>query len=95
MSGSRVPHLQIRNGIYHLRLRGPEDVRPRLRLRAVRRSLSDCGLRGAEKLAVILAAKVREAFDMIKCAELDSAAARQLVQRWFEDRIRDAECRGA
>jgi hypothetical protein len=37
MSGSRGPHLERRNGIYHLRVRVPNDVRLRVDLLEVRR----------------------------------------------------------
>jgi len=38
-SGSRVPHLQRRHGTFHLRVRVPDDLRLRVGLREVRRSL--------------------------------------------------------
>ena len=94
VSGSRIPYLQSRNGVYHLRMRVPDDVRSRLGLLEVRRSLGDCSFRRAKLLTVIFAERVREAFEMIQKLELDQSSARALVRRCFEDRKREAEDRG-
>lgn len=91
MSGSRVPHLQRRNGIFHLRVRVPHDVRLRVGLSEVRRSLETYHLREAQTLAAFFVARLRGAFEMIKHQEFGKDDARQLVAACFEELVKEAE----
>ena len=68
MSGGRFPHLQRRNGIFHLRMRVPRDVWLRVGLREVRRSLATYSPREAQTLAAIYVARLKGVFEMIKKA---------------------------
>lgn len=94
MSGSRGPHLQRRNGVFHLRMRVPDAVRQQLGLREVRRSLQTYHNRRAQTLAAICVARLREAFDMILSKELSQAQARQIVVSCFDDLVAETEGHG-
>lgn len=83
MSGVRAPHLQRRNGIYHLRVRVPDNVRPLLGLSEVRRSLSTYSFTKARSLAARYAARVMEAMKLIAEKELSGDRARTVVQQCF------------
>lgn len=91
MSGSRGPHLQRRNGVFHLRMRVPGALRQQLGLREVRRSLQTYHNRRAQTLAAICVARLREAFDMILSKELSQAQARQIVVSCFDDLVAETE----
>lgn len=52
LSGSRTPHLQRRQGTYHLRVRVPDELRLRVGLLEVRRSLRVHTLSEARPLAL-------------------------------------------
>jgi hypothetical protein len=62
VSGSRVPHLQRRQGTYHLRVRVPDDLRLRIGLHEVRRSLRVHTLTEARPLPVSFKAGARWRF---------------------------------
>ncbi len=83
MSGVRAPHLQRRDGIYHLRIRVPDAIRPQVGKTELVRSLRTCSLRKARPLAALLTALVMEAFEMIKLNEMTTHEARKLVQDCF------------
>lgn len=95
MSGSRAPHLQRRNGIYHLRVRVPDHVRPRLGQNEVHRSLGTYACSRARILAATYAARVMGAFKMIAENDLSTERARQLVRSCFADLIKETENYGA
>jgi integrase len=94
MSGNRAPHLQRRNGIYHLRVRVPDDVRLRLGRSEVRRSLGTYAHGKARSLAARYAARVMEAFVMIKQQDFTAERARSLVQNCFWDLVAETESYG-
>lgn len=83
MSGVRAPHLQRRDGIYHLRIRVPDAIRPHVGKTELVRSLRTYSLRKARPLAALLTALVMEAFEMIKVGEMTTHDARALVQNIF------------
>lgn len=84
-SGSRVPHLQRRHGTYHLRVRVPDDLRVRIGLSEVRRSLHVHTFAAARPLALKYAARVMEVFEMAKATDLTKERIRSLIQDRFED----------
>lgn len=79
MSGSRVQHLQRRSGIFHLRVRVPDDIRSLVGLTEVRRSLRTYQPSRARTLAAVFAARVFEVFDMVRTRELSKDQVRGLV----------------
>lgn len=85
MSGRRAPHLQRRNGIYHLRVRVPDAVRPLIGRSEVRRSFATSSYSEARSLAARHAAKVMEAFEVIVRSQLTVEKARAVVQACFAD----------
>lgn len=90
-SGSRAPHLQLRRGVVHLRVRVPGDVRPILGLREVRRSLGPCGHTRARLLVAIYAARVMEAFEMVRVEQPTRERALQQIRRCFSDLVEQRE----
>lgn len=86
-SGSRVPHLQRRHGTYHLRVRVPDDLRLRIGLREVRRSLHVHTFAEARPLALKYAARVMEVFEMARAVEL----TKDRLGAMIVDRFRDLE----
>lgn len=94
MSGVRAPHLQRRNGVYHLRMRVPDAVRPRLGRCEVRRSLATYNVGRARTLAARYAARVLEAFEMIRSEEFSREDARTLVVSCFSDLNVEMEAQG-
>ena len=94
MSGVRSPHLQRRNGIYHLRVRVPDDVRSLLGRSEVRRSLGTYVYGRARRSAAIYAARVLETFVMIRQTEMTKADAAELVSACFHDLVRETEAEG-
>lgn len=94
MSGSRAPHLQRRNGIYHLRMRVPDHIRSRIDQGEVHRSLGTYVLRHARLLAATYSARVMGAFAMIASTDLTKIQARQLVASCFHDLVKETEAVG-
>lgn len=94
MSGSRFPHLQRRNGMYHLRVRVPDHIRPRIGQGEVHRSLGTYVPRIARILAVTYSARVMGVFDMIASSDLTKTQARQLVASCFHDLVKETEAVG-
>jgi polyhydroxyalkanoate synthesis regulator phasin len=95
MSGVRAPHLQRRDGVYHLRLRVPDAIRPLVGKTEIVRSLKTCLIRVARLRAALLTALVMEAFEMIKATEMTTDAARKLVQDCFVQAIAEQDSVGA
>lgn len=91
MSGTGAPHLQRRNGAFHVRVRVPSDVRLRLGMGEVCRSLGSCSYARAKSLAAIFAGRLKEAFVVIVGEGLDQAKARELVRGCFRDLIAETE----
>lgn len=83
--GSHVPHLQRRQGAYHLRVRVPDRLRVRVGLREVRRSLRVHTFAQARPLALKYAARVMEVFEMAQSQELTRDQVLVLIQRCFDD----------
>ena len=94
MSGSRSPHLQRREGVYHLRLRVPDAIRSQVGKTELVRSLRTYSLRKARPLASLLSALVMEAFEMIKVSEMTTHDARRLVQNIFVQVMAEQESYG-
>ncbi|MGH6653313.1 MAG: DUF6538 domain-containing protein [Sphingopyxis sp.] len=91
MTGTRVQHLQRRSGIYHLRVRVPDDIRSLVGLTEVRRSLRTNQSSRARILAAVCAARVFEVFEMVKSSKLSKEQIRNLVSSLFEEMKRDIE----
>lgn len=91
MSGVRVPHLQCRNGIYHLRVRVPACVQPKLGLREVRRSLGSCGFVRAKALVPTYVHRVKGVFGVIQNTNVTKEQARVLVQACFRRLVAETE----
>jgi integrase len=89
-SGSRVPHLQRRHGTFHLRVRVPDDLRVRVGLREVRRSLHVHTFAEARPLALKYAARVMEVFEMIRASELTKDRIGAMIVDRFSDLERAA-----
>lgn len=84
-SGARVPHLQRRQGTYHLRVRVPDDLRVRIGLREVRRSLRVHTFAEARPLALTYAARVLEVFQVTRAADLSRQEIVDLIRTCFAD----------
>jgi len=91
MSGSRVPHLLCRNGIYHFRMKVPAYVQSTLGSREVHRSFGSCSLARARALAAIYAVRMKGVFAVMHNCDLTQSEARSLVQTCFHDLVREAE----
>lgn len=92
MSGIYAPHLQRRNGIYHLRMRIPDRLRERVERLEVNRSLKTYSSVKARKLAAIVSAQLQETFEVIeKNTEITPAEARNLLQFCFRDFCKDID----
>lgn len=85
LSGTHAPHLQRRNGIFHLRLRVPEELRLRIGLCEVKRSLRTYSDSKARLLAAIYVPRVRGAFEMLRAKEFSREHAHQIVREVFYD----------
>jgi hypothetical protein len=83
LSGGHGPHLQRRNGIYHLRLRVPDELRLRVGLREIRRSLQTYSDSKARLLAAIYVPRVRSAIEMLKAGEFSRENAQRLIRGCF------------
>ena len=91
MSGARPQHLQLRHGTYHLRVRVPDDLRARVGLSEVRRSLNAHTLSTARPLALKYAARLMEVFQMLRESDISKEHARRWVAKCFADMAADAE----
>lgn len=94
MSGVLAPHLQRREGVYYLRVRVPDVIRPLVGKTEIVRSMRTGLLREARLRAALLTALVLETFDMIKTTEMTNAEARSLIQQCFANVIAEQERRG-
>ncbi|WP_374284674.1 DUF6538 domain-containing protein [Novosphingobium sp.] len=95
MSGVRAPHLQRRDGVYYLRLRVPDALRPVVGQTEIVKSLRTALLRIARPRSALLTALVMEAFEMIKVTEMTTDDARKLVQGCFAQVIAEQDALGA
>lgn len=84
-SGARVPHLQRRQGTYHLRVRVPDDLRVRIGLREVRRSLRVHTFAQARPLALTYAARVLEVFQVARATDLTRQEIVDLIRTCFAE----------
>lgn len=91
MSGVRAPHLQRREGIYHLRIRVPDAIRPLVGKTEIVKSLRTASLRIARPRCALLAALVMEAFEVIKTSEMTASDAKRLIQSCFVQAIAEQE----
>lgn len=91
MSGGRAQHLQRRSGIFHLRIRVPDDLRSLVGLKEVRRSLHTYQLSRARILAAVCAARVFEVFAMLRAKELSKDQICVLICNLFEMMKREVE----
>lgn len=80
--------------MYHLRVRVPDHIRPRIGQGEVHRSLGTYVPRHARLLAVTYSARVMGVFDMIASTDLTKTQARQLVASCFHDLVRATEAVG-
>ena len=94
MSGRRPPHLQRRNGIYHLRMRVPDRLRERVGRLEVRKSLRTYSPSRARKLAATVSAKLREAFMIIdENTNVTPDEARELIYACFAETRKEVDLR--
>jgi integrase len=91
MSGSCAQHLQRRSGIFHLRIRVPDDLRSLVGLAEVRRSLHTYQISRARILAAVCAARVFEVFAVLRLKELSKDQVRGLICNLFEVMKREVE----
>ncbi len=92
MSGTHAPHLQRRNGIYHLRMRIPGRLRHRVERMEVNRSLKTYSSVIARNLAAKVSAQVQETFIVIeKNTQLTPADARNLLQHCVQGFIDEVD----
>ena len=84
MTGSRPQHLLRRNGTYYLRVRVPTDLQALVGLSEVRRTLAVHVLSKAKPIALKLASRVLETFDVLHQKSYSKDEARRLVQGCFE-----------
>lgn len=92
MSGVRSPHLQRRNGIYHLRMRVPDRLRARIERLEVSKTLGTYSSVVARHSAVKFSARVQEIFAMIEQdVTINPKEARRLIRRCFSDIQRAAD----
>lgn len=91
MSGVRAPHLQRRDGVYYLRLRVPDALRPLVGQTEIVKSLRTASIRIARPRSALLTALVMEAFDVIKTTEMTANDAKRLIQGCFVQAIAKQE----
>lgn len=91
MSGSHVPHLQYRQGIYHLRMRVPDDLRSRVGMSEVTRSLKTGSFSKANRLVTRYAARLKETFEVLTNANYTKERARSLIQTCFADLAKETD----
>lgn len=91
VSGVRAQHLQRRSGIFHLRVRVPDDIRSLVGLTELRRSLRTYQPARARVLAAVYAARVFEVFNVIRTKELSKDQVRGLICNLFEQMKREVE----
>lgn len=91
VSGVRAQHLQLRSGIFHLRVRVPDDIRSLVGLTEVRRSLRTFQPARARVLAAVYAARVFEVFEMARTTELSREQVRGLMANLFKEMEREIE----
>lgn len=91
LSGRYAPHLQRRNGIFHLRVRVPDELRLRIGLREVRRTLRTHSPTRASFLASIYVPRVREVFEMLRTKDFTKEHALVMLRSRFADLRRIAE----
>ena len=91
MSGTGIRHLQRRDGIFHLRMRVPDDVRQMIGQREIRRSLGSCGIRTARRLVAIYAARILEAFEMVRILGNDQENVAKVMQHCLGDIVAQTE----
>lgn len=85
MSGARPRYLQRRQGTYHLRVRVPDDLRARVGMLEVKRSLGVHDISSARRLSLACAARLMETFEMLRTNTLDTQTIRSLVRTCFTD----------
>ena len=79
MSGSRPQHLQLRCGTYHLRVRVPDELRVRVGLLEIRRSLRVHTLTRARPLALKYGARVMEIFQVVRSRNVSKEVVQALI----------------
>ncbi len=86
MSGVRFPHLQRRNGIYHLRMRVPDRLRLRIERSEVSKSLGTYSSILAQRFAAKISGRLQEVFVVIEQdVYISPKEARKLVRTCFSD----------
>lgn len=86
MSGVCSPHLQRRNGIFHLRMRVPDRLRPRLERIEINRSLKTYSSMTARKLSANVLVSLQETLTMVENdIQITPEKARAMVQSCFEE----------
>lgn len=86
MSGVRFPHLQRRNGIYHLRMRVPDRLRLRIERLEVSKSLGTYSGILAQRSAAKVSGRLQEVFVVIEQdVYISPKEARKLVRACFSD----------
>lgn len=91
LSGSHVPHLQYRQGTYHLRMRVPDDLRSRVGMSEVTRSLRTGSFSKAHRLVTRYAARLKETFEVLTNTNYTKERARSLIQHCFADLAKETD----
>lgn len=88
---STTPHLQRRNGMFHLRVRVPDVIRRKLGMCEVNRSLKTYDRARARLLAAVLVPQVQEVFRMAMTTTMDREQLRSMLQSHFRDLAREVD----
>lgn len=83
--GSHVPHLQKRRGTFHLRVRVPDDLRSRVGMLEVVRSLKTGSLLKAHHLVIAYRARLMESFELLRAENYTKERAKAVIQACFAD----------
>ena len=86
-----APHLQRRNGVFHLRVRVPDRLKVRVGMLEVRRSLHVYSLAQARPLALRYAARVMEVFELAQSDTLSTADIKRMMVGCFVGLASDVE----
>jgi len=90
-SRGRPPYIIRRGDTFHLRVRVPRDLSGRIGISEVRRSFGVGRLSEARWLGPVYAARVKEAFKMIRVENLTRDQANRVIRDCFKDLAREVD----
>lgn len=85
MSFRRAPHLQRRNGIFHFRMRVPDDLRETIGAREIKRSLGTYSSSTARLIALRCSASILKSFEMMRHQSASKETARKIIASVFAE----------